>query len=101
MRRIGLWLVLIVCIGVVGWTIYLLITNASHEGTLALYPWPGGEIAPIWVLVATFVGGMLFIPVLRVLVRTAGNLDAARRKAAEARQKADWQKPDEPSVEEP
>lgn len=92
MRTVGLWLVLVVCVLVVGYTVYLPVTNASHKGTLALYPWPGGEVAPIWVLLAAVVGGMLFIPTLRLLVWTAANLKASRKERAAA-------KPAEPAGE--
>ena len=88
-KRVGLWFILWVCLLVVGYTVFLLAANASRESRLSLYPWPSGDVAPIWVLVAVLAAGMVLIPSVRLLVRTIRGLRAARQEAAEAKAKRD------------
>jgi len=88
-KTVGLWFILGVCVLVVGYTVFLLAANASRESRLSLYPWPSGDVTPIWVLVAALVAGMVLIPSVRLLVRTIRNLRAARQEAAEAKAKRD------------
>ena len=88
-KRVGLWFILGVCVLVIGYTVFLLAANASRESRLSLYPWPSGDVAPIWVLVAALVAGMVLIPSVRLLVRTIRDLRAERREAAEAKARRD------------
>jgi hypothetical protein len=88
-KRVGLWFILVVCVLVVGYTVFLLAANASREGRLSLYPWPSGDVAPIGVLVAALVAGMVLIPSVRLLVRTIRGLRAAREERTEAKAKRD------------
>ena len=83
-KTVGLWFILVVCLLLVGYTVFLLAANASREGRLSLYPWPSGDVAPIWVLVAALAAGMVLIPSVRLLVRTIRGLKEARREADEA-----------------
>jgi hypothetical protein len=88
-KTVGLWFILGVCVLVVGYTVFLLAANASRESRLSLYPWPSGDVAPIWVLVAALVAGMVLIPSVRLLVRTIRGLRAVRQETAEAKAKRD------------
>ena len=88
-KRVGLWFILGVCVLVIGYTVFLLAANASRESRLSLYPWPSGDVAPIWVLVAVLVAGMVLIPSVRLLVRTIRDLRAERQEMAEAKAKRD------------
>lgn len=88
-KTVGLWFILVVCLLVVGYTVFLLAANASREGRLSLYPWPSGDVAPIWVLVAALVAGMVLIPSVRQLVRAIRGLRAARQEAVGVKAKRD------------
>jgi len=83
-KQIGLWTVAAVCGVLMAYMAYLLLANVSREATLSLYPWQGGDVAGVWVVLAGMAVGVLFLPALRLLGRTVGQIRRERKKAAEA-----------------
>ena len=69
-RMIGYWAVWVACGLVVAYSGYLLVANVATDSRLFLYPWPGGEVAAVWVLAAAMGVGALLVPAVRWLVRT-------------------------------
>jgi len=78
-RTIGYWAVWVAGGAVIAYSGYLLIANVATDSRLNLYPWPGGEVAAVWVLAAVMGAGALLVPTVRMLVRTV------RRRKAEPR----------------
>ena len=80
-RTIGYWAVWVACGAVIAYIGYLLIANVAVDSRLNLYPWPGGEVAAVWVLAAAMRVGAIIVPTVRLLVRTVRKHRAAEPRA--------------------
>ena len=80
-RTIGYWAVWVACGAVIAYIGYLLIANVAADSRLNLYPWPGGEVAAVWVLAAAMGAGAIIVPTVRLLVRTVRRRREAERRA--------------------
>ncbi|HUU31528.1 MAG TPA: hypothetical protein VMY69_05445 [Phycisphaerae bacterium] len=80
-KAIGYGAVWVACGLVVAYSGYLLVANVATGSGLFLYPWPGGEVAAVWVLVAAMGVGALLVPAVRLLVRTVRKHRAAEPRA--------------------
>ncbi|HUX00740.1 MAG: hypothetical protein WBD63_11595 [Phycisphaerae bacterium] len=82
-KMVGLWFILMVCLLVVGYGVFLLVANGPRETSLMLYPWQEGSLRGIWVLLVVMGLGVVLVPLVRLLVRTIRGLREARRRGEE------------------
>ena len=80
-KAVGLWFVLVVCLLVVGYGVYLLVANGPRETSLMLYPWQEGNLRGIWVLVVVMGLGVASVPLVRLLMRTIRGLKESQRES--------------------
>lgn len=87
MKTFGMWVLLVLCVAVVAYVVYLVMADAPRRvdaQQFQVYPWQQGSLWGYWVLVATLGSGMLVIPCIRTIVRVTKSLKIKGVKAAAA-----------------
>jgi hypothetical protein len=85
-KAVVLWVLLLVCLVVVGYTVNLFALNGPRSLNVRLYPWQEGSLPGYWVLAVAVGTGMALVPCLGSLVRTIRRLRVERWKAAAKRE---------------
>ena len=78
LRKIAFWVLLVVCGLALAYAWYLLIANAASSNRLALYPWPGGQVAAVWVILVAMVVGAVLVPLVALLAKVAHDMKKAQ-----------------------
>ena len=85
MKTLGMWILLVLCLALVGYVAQLAIINAPRKvdaGAFAIYPWQQGVYRGYWILIATVGAGMLVIPCIKGIARVIKGLRIRGWKAA-------------------